>query len=96
METRRAFYLETKTCVVCGKEFKAARSTAKYCPGGVCRQKAKRDRDVLATRTRTVINLLWEIEHTQEDRSFKTTQLSQIKMALDRAIEANSKGKLNP
>jgi len=95
METRRAYRFE-KTCVVCGQTFEAARSTAKYCPGGACRQKAKRDRDVLTERTRMVINLLWEIEHTLEDRSFKTSQLSQIKMALDRAIEANSKGKLNP
>ena len=31
-----------KICEVCGREFEAKRADARYCPGGTCRQAAKR------------------------------------------------------
>jgi len=89
---RTAYYHKTLICPVCKREFKAARSTAKYCSDG-CRWTAKRDREVLTERTWKVVKLIAEISRTQEGKSFKGVQFRRIQLELDEAIRVNDGNK---
>lgn len=78
---RTAYYFTQKTCPVCGNEFRAARESCVY-DSPKCRQKAKRDRDTLNSRKRTIQKMLRAIERTANSEE-KRLALNSIQMVLD-------------
>jgi protein-arginine kinase activator protein McsA len=80
-KTRDSYHFRNVKCPVCGKEFKAARRTAKYC-SSKCRQTAKRDKDTISGRATLAVNLIHEIGRAS-DSDHKNSWLLWIRRHLD-------------
>lgn len=80
-KTRDSYFFRNVKCPVCGKEFKAARRTAKYC-SSKCRQTAKRDKDMMPGRATLAVNLIHEIGRAA-DSDHKNSWLLWIRRHLD-------------
>jgi hypothetical protein len=60
MDKRTAYHIHQKPCGQCGKTFKAARSTAKYC-SDACRQRALYDKKHLEDRRLVALDYIGSI-----------------------------------